>query len=208
MAEYLRFQLNTPPHVNLTSMVGTVGAHVMKLRFQQKVKKSSSLLALVDSQVHRRSFRANYDQVSEMMDNVNYLFYLGANCNACDLPDYSILTRAEKRPGLPSTFPPKKASYLREMPRSSASLILRLRCNMLKVKANLATEEEGRNCSTCHVLEDEKHVFDVCPKFDDIRQKYSPDEVAYSQIYSEDPKQLLKIADFAEKVETALLLEG
>ena len=46
MAEYLRFQLNTPPHISLTSLVGVAGAHVMKLRFQQKVKKSSSLLAL------------------------------------------------------------------------------------------------------------------------------------------------------------------
>ena len=79
---------------------------------------------------------------------------------------------------------------------------------MLKVKANLGSPEEDRNCSACHVLEDAKHVFDVCPKFDSIRQKYSPDEVSYGQIYSEDLKQLLKIADFAEKEETASLLEG
>ena len=51
MAEYLRFQLNTPPDVCLTSLVGVAGAYIMKLRFQQKVKKSSSLLALGESRV-------------------------------------------------------------------------------------------------------------------------------------------------------------
>ena len=45
MAEYLRFQLNTAPHVSLAGMVGSTGALVMKARFQQKVRSSGSLLA-------------------------------------------------------------------------------------------------------------------------------------------------------------------
>jgi len=208
MAEYLRFQLNTPPDVCLTSLVGVAGAYIMKLRFQQKVKKSSSLLALVDSQVHRRSVRSNYDQVSEMMDNINYLFYLGANCDVADLPDYSILTRPKSKSGLkPDSSSENLMGLLREMPRSSAAVILRLRCKMFKVKANQANGDDV-NCPECGVLEDEKHVLEDCPRFAVVRQKYSTEETRYGNVYSDDPGILLKMADFADKIENAILLNG
>ena len=79
---------------------------------------------------------------------------------------------------------------------------------MFKVKANLESEDGDKKCTTCEVLEDEKHVFEDCPKFASIRQKYSPDEIAFVNVHSDDPKQLLKVADFAEKIETAILLDG
>ena len=49
---------------------------------------NDTFLNPVDSQVHRRSVRSNYDQVSEMMDNINYLFYLGANCDGEFCPTF------------------------------------------------------------------------------------------------------------------------
>jgi len=205
MAEYLRFQLNVAPHISLASMVGAPGALAIKARFQQKVRNSTSLLALVESQVHR-SFRSDFDDLSEMMENVNYLFYLGANCAVDALPDYSILTRPKVRKPLPvdTSSTPGNAAYLRDMPRSSASLILRLRCKMFKVKANLKSIDEDRNCSACCVVEDEKHVLEDCPLYANIRQQYAPDDVAYSMIHSLDSLQLMKMAEFAEKIEVAV----
>ena len=45
MAEYLRFQLNTAPHVSLSALVGETGAYIIKARFQLKVRNSNSLLS-------------------------------------------------------------------------------------------------------------------------------------------------------------------
>jgi len=177
----------------------------MKARFQQKVRGSSSLLALVDSQVHR-TFRCDFEDICEMMENVNFLFHLGANCEVDELPDYSILTRPKPRtsPPVVASTVPKRGAYLREMPRSSASLILRIRCKMFRVKANLLGADEDRNCNACCVLEDERHVFEDCPLYADIRKEYAKEGVSFDKLYSEDSMQLMKLADFAEKVEAAV----
>lgn len=203
MAEYLRFQLNTPPHVSLTSLVGNVGAYCMKARFQQKAKKSKTLLALVDQRTHRGSYDNDTLEINEVLENVNYLFSIGAHCTVEELPDHSILSRPKNRSSvLSGQLSPKNVAYLHELPRNSAVMILRLRCKMFKVKANLPVE--NCKCSTCATLEDERHVFEDCPKYAHLREPYSSEDISFERIFSGDPTELMKIAEYAEKIENAM----
>jgi len=203
MAEYLRFQLNTPADISLSSMIGSFGAHCVKLNFQKKVRDG------MPHPVQRRfqtGSRQRDNHLNQHLDNINYLYDVAARGDVSELPEFPILSeapnRAESRLPLPE-FP--KLSYLDSqsspLSRSDAILILRARTKGLNVGKN---KRADALCPVCGICEDEGHVLEVCPRFDHIRAGFHVDDIRFNNAFSDDPEVLIRFAKFAREVENQL----
>ena len=66
---------------------------------------------------------------------------------------------------------------------------------MLQYKANFSNGSKDKECSVCHLLDDENHRINDCILFKDINLYHSDSKINFVDIYSESITVALKVIE-------------
>ena len=90
--------------------------------------------------------------------------------------------------------------YITQLNSKAASLIFKARCRMLNLRNNFKSTGP-LSCEKCNApIEDEKHIFSVCPALSDVRNKFNIN--AFSELFQQETsiERFVEISEFLTEV--------